>query len=425
MNNFPIIETIGDVLPFVQGRKEFVVAERPWGTVIDYHVTMPDTFNSPQANEYRGIKFKSPHAIECRGIKFDADGNLIARPYHKFFNFGEPLMQTADVAAAGLFHEHFVILDKLDGSMIHPIRWNGDIHYCTRMGITDVAMQAQRYVDTTHEKLSTLAGPWYTAFANDLVHAGMTPLFEWCSREQRIVIDHPQDQLILTGVRTNRTGEYMEYAEMKTLAAQYRIPIVNVWEGEWNGIDTFLDMVHNIEEAEGFVLRWDNGTMGKSKGEWYLQIHRAKDHISFEKRVIGLILDDNVDDVLPFLLPHDYTRVLAYREDFWSTIDALVDTFAGVVETVRLIQKRTSVSPSAMKGYFAKVITSDYTGVLSPWKGLLFSVWDGKDSKDVIVAHLRKQFSLDVVGSKSNGSQAIVDKLRLAKLLPSKNWLDY
>ena len=53
MNDFPIIETIDDVLPFVKERTEFAIAERPWGTVIDYHVTLPDSFETPQAHFIR------------------------------------------------------------------------------------------------------------------------------------------------------------------------------------------------------------------------------------------------------------------------------------------------------------------------------------------------------------------------------------
>ena len=404
MNDFPIIETIDDVLPFVKGREEFVVAERPWGTVIDYQITLPDSFQTPQARE-------------CRGIKFRPDGTLLARPYHKFFNFGEPLMRVEDLAAAGRFHEHFLILDKLDGSMIHPIVHEDKVYPCTRMGISDVAAQAFTFMD---------GNGWYLDFCYDLAQSGLTPMFEWCSRKQRIVLDYPEDQLILTAIRVNRTGEYLTWRKMQCLAEPYKIPMVGHWEGEWEDIHAFLDMVHGIEESEGYVLRWDDGTMGKTKGQWYLQIHKAKDHIAHEKRLIGLILNDNLDDVLPFLLPMDYERVIAYRKDFWERVDGAVETLDMKVRICREFAEGCGWEPAQQKKWFAEQDVSQYTGHLDPWKGLLFATWDKKKpTRDIVIGFLRKKFALDVVGARRGGSDSIVQKMRDAFLLPEKDWRDY
>jgi hypothetical protein len=50
-------------------------------------------------------------------------------------------------------------------------------------------------------------------FCYDCVIDGdMTPIFEWCSRNQRIVVDYPEDMLVLTAVRDNIEGVYIEPA---------------------------------------------------------------------------------------------------------------------------------------------------------------------------------------------------------------------
>ena len=214
---------------------------------------------------------------------------------------------------------------------------------------------------------------------------------------------------------------------MRTLAEPYKIPMVNTFNGDWDGIDAFQEMVHNIEGAEGYVLRWDDGTMGKTKGEWYLQIHKAKDHIAHEKRLIGLILEDNVDDVLPFLLPSDYERVTAYRKDFWETVDKMVTTLETRVDICRMYTDACGWDASEAKKWFATKDVPQYAkGPLTLLKGLLFMTWDGNvKTRDSIIAFLRGKFSLDVVGAKRNGDQNMVDDLRDAYLLPEKNWLDY
>jgi hypothetical protein len=70
----------------------------------------------------------------------------------------------------------------------------------SKMGITDVALQAEEFVG---------ANPKYLDFASWCISNQLTPLFEWCSRKQKIVIDYPEDKLVLLAVRNNITGEYL------------------------------------------------------------------------------------------------------------------------------------------------------------------------------------------------------------------------
>jgi RNA ligase len=422
---FPTIETIDDVLPAVAGRDEFVVAERPWGTVIDYIVVLPDTFPCP-VQETHNLEDHTWATMrrECRGIKFYPDGTLAARPYHKFFNLDERQETTSvELGEKGRFHEKFVIMPKLDGSMIHPIMYDGTVHFCTRMGITDVAQPAKDFA------VGDLSGDhatksWYEDFCHDLLRRGITPIFEWCSRKQRIVIDYPQDQLILTAIRVNKTGEYLTRGKMRALADPYNIPMADLYTGDWNGIDKFAETVRDITEEEGFVIRWDDGNMVKMKGDWYLELHRAKDAISFEKRVIGLILNDEVDDILPSLLPMDYNRMIAYRKDFWAAIKKTGDRVERIVENNR--EKTIGLDQKDAKKHFAlHVVPSLTTGKMSLLRGLLFSVWDGEKPLDALVSALRRKFSLDVDTAKDNGSLTDVQDLRDAEIIGAKSWLDY
>ena len=105
------IDHIDQLLPLIDGRKEFFVAERGRYKIIDYQILRPETFDHP------GL-------LECRGIKFDADGNLLARPFQKFFNLGErPEGMPQDLD----WSRPHRVLEKLDGTMIHPARLEGDI----------------------------------------------------------------------------------------------------------------------------------------------------------------------------------------------------------------------------------------------------------------------------------------------------------
>ena len=155
---FPIIKTLDDLLPAIKGRNEFVVAERDWGFVVNYNVAFEDTFGD-------GKSITSALRRECRGIKFGLNGKLISRPYHKFFNLNErEETQSHNVN----FNNPFMILDKLDGSMLHPMMPDGtagDIVWCTKMGPTDIAQAAALRIPN-----------WLNNWVRDCISEGHTPI---------------------------------------------------------------------------------------------------------------------------------------------------------------------------------------------------------------------------------------------------------
>jgi RNA ligase len=189
---FPKIRHISDVLPYVEGRDEFVVAERDFGTVINYVVSMADTFDMTGPDDVAGAMRR-----ECRGLKFASNGEIAARPLHKFHNVGE--REETQPHRVDLLQPH-TIMEKLDGSMIHPMMINGYIRWMTKMGITEVAMQAESFIAKNTR---------YKDFAAWCISEQLTPVFEWCSPFNQIVLPYEEDQLTLLAVRHNITGEYL------------------------------------------------------------------------------------------------------------------------------------------------------------------------------------------------------------------------
>src|SRR5690606_25943070 len=85
---WPVINHLDQVREAIAGREEFIVAEKDWGFVVNYVINLIDTFPTPNTKD---TVLNNQYMIrrECRGIKFDRDGNILARPFHKFFNLGE------------------------------------------------------------------------------------------------------------------------------------------------------------------------------------------------------------------------------------------------------------------------------------------------------------------------------------------------
>ena len=191
---FPNIYNISQVLPLIKDRTEFIVCEKDGDyTVINYVVQMSDTF-PPVTDE--------SHAIlrELRGLIFKTStGEVLQRRLHKFFNVNEK--DETQVSKIDFTQPH-VILEKLDGSMITPVWTSDGLRWGTKMGVTQVALPVEEFV-AEH--------PEYTLFAQHCLEMNVTPIFEWTSRKQTIVIDYPTDNLILIAIRDNVTGEYLPY----------------------------------------------------------------------------------------------------------------------------------------------------------------------------------------------------------------------
>jgi RNA ligase len=190
--DFPVIDHLDDVRPAIAGRDEFIIAERDWGYVVNYMVAMTDTFPAIES------KLDSIRR-ECRGLLFHKDGRIMSRRLHKFFNVNE--RDETQFHGIDWNHPH-VILEKLDGSMITPVVTDAGLRWGTKMGITDVGMGAELFV---------AENPQYQELAQWCIDNGKTPIFEWTSRKQRIVIDYEEDNLVLIAVRDNITGEYLPY----------------------------------------------------------------------------------------------------------------------------------------------------------------------------------------------------------------------
>ena len=214
---FPEIRTIADVLPAIAGRDEFVVAEREFGTVINYLVAMPDTFKMEGPDDVMGAIRR-----ECRGLIFDETGAIMSRPYHKFFNVNEK--EETQSHRLDLSRAH-TVMDKLDGSMIRPVRMHGMIRLATKMGVTDIAMEAEKLLDYDQY-----------VWLEDMMIDGFTPIFEYIAPTNKIVVEYAEPKLILTGVRETVSGEYRSLRQ---------------WDAPFELVRTF----NSVEEYLEYLLK--------------------------------------------------------------------------------------------------------------------------------------------------------------------------
>jgi RNA ligase len=366
---FPIIKSIDDVLPAIKDKEEFIVADKKDYIVIQYVVSKPDTFENPnepgileQESLYRALR------RECRGLMFTPKGDIMSRSFHKFFNVNEK----EETQAYSLdFSQPYQILAKEDGSMVRPVILGDELFYGTKMGITDVAINAHNFADANEQ---------YNKLSFFCYDNGYTPIFEWCSNKNRIVLDYSVDTLLLTAVRCNLTGEYLDFQE---IGNRFNIPVVKSFNRnliEKEGFTRFIESVRKELSIEGYVVRFDSGHMVKIKSEEYCLFHRSKENAESERNIIQAIIDEKIDDLKGLLFKEDLEKVNEVEKWFWETIQNQEYKYRELFDTAYKLS-------SGDKKKFATEISQKFTNTDVP---IIFSLFAGNDLRETLLRRVRK-----------------------------------
>jgi len=364
---FPFIYKFDQIKHIFEGNENYIIAYKDGYTVINYVRAGKDTHPIVENDEHAILR-------EARGLIFDSvTGRVIARRFHKFFNLGE----REDVMEIDLSKPH-VIMDKLDGSMITPVPMqDGSIRWGTKMGVTDVAMQAEVFVAKNSN---------YVEFAAKCIEREITPIFEWVSRQQRIVVDYEQDNLVLLAIRDNYTGEYFSRLELECLSGAWNIPLVGVYNDNWRKDQaSLIEFVRGMTGIEGFIIQFEDGHMVKLKTDEYVSLHRAKSLLDNERDVVGLILNEKVDDLLPLLPVNDKVRLEKFAEAVWH------DIFMCYMEVNRHLMGYQNVSMTRKD--FALNEASKVNHII---RSLIFANFDKCAMTNDVIQYVRKH-----LGSKS------------------------
>jgi RNA ligase len=351
---FPQIRTINDVLPHIEGRSEFIVAEREFGTVINYVVAMADTFDMTGPDDLGGAIRR-----ECRGLIFDLDGYIMSRPFHKFFNALEK--EETQLHAIDMTKPH-VIMEKMDGSMIRPICLNGMIRLATKMGVTDIAIASE-------ELLTAEQYEWL----EQLVLSDVTPIFEYIAPTNKIVIEYAEPKLVLLAMRNNFTGNYY----MPHLAP---FEVVQQYGSVEGGLSEYIARAREMSGREGDIIRFADGHMLKIKNDWYVRIHKTKDLVRSDRNIADIIINEQLDDVLPLLDATDLATVRAYERRFDAALENALGRLEGLVTLARVLHG--GVKKDVAINFVPNLINKEDAS-------FIFSALDGKELRPLVINKIK------------------------------------
>jgi RNA ligase len=198
------------------------------------------------------------YTLMSRGLITDKDGNIYARPFKKFFNYGQDSTQTLPTDMP-------IISEKMDGSLgIQYYDAGGEVYIATRGSFgSDQAQWATKWIRTRGLK------------QKDFV-PNKTYLYEIIYKENRVVVDYGQrEELVLLAVIDNQTGDETFVkdieAEAKRLGLSYAKRI------KASGVDEILKLKDKLTgNEEGYVFHWSQhkNLRLKMKGTEYVRLHR-------------------------------------------------------------------------------------------------------------------------------------------------------
>ena len=227
-------------------------------------------------------------AHELRGLTFvwNLDGSLYKRylMLDKFWN-----MNQTPCSMYSIIKDYKIktVYEKEDGSIASFVQLpNGKV-----MARSKTSFQSEQAVE-----IQKIYDKWpnIKEFVDFCVKNDITPIFEYVSPTNRIVVPYANTDLILLRMRNNTTGEYLDlvdyiqYLDGITVAKSYNY-----------SLDELVELKDVIEGKEGWIVQFENGKMIKIKTSHYISLHGLfTQELNRENTLISLIIDEKIDDII-------------------------------------------------------------------------------------------------------------------------------
>jgi len=209
-----------------------------------------------------------------RSSVWDHEGNLVSAGFSKFTNYGE----NPDHFPVPTSLKNTTVVEKLDGSLLIVSKWNGNLILRTR-GTTDATVLDNGY------ELEIFREKFLNSIAHDTTDTwNFSILFEWVSPANRIILNYgDQPNWYLVGIVNHNDYSLRYQSELDIWATNHGFDRPTTYT--FPSIEELLAQVEQWKGKEGVVIYTPNGQW-KSKGLWYLALHRMKEALaSFDKVV--------------------------------------------------------------------------------------------------------------------------------------------
>lgn len=285
--------------------------------------------------------------LMCRGLVVDDLGNVVARPFKKFFNLSEGRTVCTD---------DYVIFDKMDGSLGVLFFYGGNWIFSSRGSFTsDQAIKGRELLDSVCDY--------------NLLDKNNTYCFEIVYPENRIVVDYDNwEGVVLLAVFDTHTGSEKSPYEYDLLTAQ-------VFDSEIP--------LHELQKSindneEGYVVKFSNGERCKIKGVEYLRLHKIMSEMSTTAVWECLQSGSDITSILSNVPDEYFDKVREYERELKGEFGMLL---RGLTFTYEMAFANT---PTAKE--LAEKIRDN------KFKHFYFSLYNGKDITQAIWKHIKPKY---------------------------------
>lgn len=325
--------------------------------VVDNNTIWPDTVYIKESGNLLLFNYRpevqfdnlwTNFELMCRGLILNRKtGEVVARPFDKFFNWGENDRTTT----AGIKN----ITEKMDGSLGILYRDNG-YKIATRGSFeSDQAIWATEFLHKNYQ-LKEIPDSW-------------TMLFEIIYPENRIVVDYEgRKELVLLAIRNRFTGKYFNVAKSRSIAKQCGFGFPKIYH--FKILQDVINKCHEIPaNDEGWVVEFIDGQRFKFKGDEYCKIHKLISGLSFR-----VVLENHqagtINQALE-LIPDEFKKEV---NEWIEKIEDTISFWKNRIEEVYCM------APGGERKEYALWV-QEYYKDMAPY---LFARLDGKDVLPII-----------------------------------------
>ncbi|EGC40063.1 hypothetical protein DICPUDRAFT_74358 [Dictyostelium purpureum] len=199
---FPVGITIEECREAIKDVGGFRESIRENTIVFNYDSIYDESFPDPVSETDPKKSYLLKVRRECRGLIFCKDTHkLLVRKLHKFFNINEKSECKADLIP---LEGNYILMDKIDGSLISPMLLNNEnsingVYWGSKQGISDLGTMVNNFILSLESNQSNNIK--YSEFSKKCLESGYSPLFEFTSPKQPIIIHYKEDRLQLNSPR--------------------------------------------------------------------------------------------------------------------------------------------------------------------------------------------------------------------------------
>jgi RNA ligase len=354
--------------------------------------------------------------MQCRGLVTNSKGDIVARPFKKFFNYEEHKPED-------LPNESFEVYEKMDGSLGILFYYEYELSDERRYNIwfnNNYETGMERFFDPNnlpdfdnsyYEPTPKTKGEWILAtrgsftspqaikgkellekYNFERLNTGYTYLFEIIYKENRIVCDYDYDDLVLLGINT-KTGDEVnihnddEDIRFKNMISNIGFRVVMLYKTWGETYDLLKEEISN--DREGYVIRFKNGFRMKIKGEEYKRLHKILTNFS-SKDIWELMKEGKpMDEFLDRVPDEFYKWVKQQVSSFELSLERISNHCSKIHEYFRY-GKYNDVDPEPSKKDFA--LHLEKCNVETFYRPILFAMWDGKPYEHIIWRIMKPKF---------------------------------